>query len=370
MSDPMSRATSGVFIRPVWRRVPGRVEIAVAMLLAMLPLAGLVGLTLKVGQLAHRDGWTLARVRSVMKRAEGQAGPRPKSPAALALAAVTSPGPKPRTRTGTEPAPGSAPDSSSGKPDDQARPAELSALDSYALGREMFTVGMAIGARSLRAGMQQADWQAWVEAAILLLLGAAFCFFGWPLRRAAAALLGAYAFGRVAFGVALVHGMNPAGALVVALAPAFLGALLGWHLVVAYTTVLSGMVLGTTIGLLILVRFGEPSWLPGAIMILLLSTLATIFVYLLALRPALISGWAVLGAGLTSLALVTGAACVLKGMPLWDLFLCLFALMVVLGTVTQYRFAVRRTDLAAEAAATPDGQKMLRRLRREAGEID
>jgi hypothetical protein len=356
------RPASGVLVRPVWRKPPGSFEMAMAFALAMVPLAGLLGFTVKVGDRAWRDGSLAAGTDRPGKAGAKGSGGGLASTGALALAAVTAR--RPGTPERTSP-PGDAPGGAGEAP--TAAPARRapSLAERFLLGRKVLASGLAFGARRLRFDIERSTVGTWIGCVLLVLLGPVFCFLGWPLRRASTAMLGALVFGWAAYETAAHFGMQWSGALVVSLAPAFLGALLGWHLVVAYTTLLSGSVLGITALMLTVMKFGPPGWLPLPVTVMLFWSTATIVVYLLG-RAALISGWAALGAFLITAWVVLGVGGSVGGLPLWDLFLATFTLLVVAGTTTQYRLATRREDLAAEAAATPEGRRMLRRLQREA----
>jgi len=350
-SDP--RTDSGVLIRPVWRRSPGRGEFATALAMALAPVVGLLCLTAKLGDREMTAGPGGARV-----------GPAVSSTGATALAALNAPAPAGRrAEKGTE---------TTESTESRAAPEREfpTLLERFLVGRLSANSELNARLAALRVKAVDVPAHVWVKVALLILLGPLFCFFAWPLRRAATAMLGAYAFGSAACELAAYFGMQWSGALIVSLAPAFLGALVGWHLLVACTTINSGCMIGATLGVALITTVGTPSWLPAPMLVFLCCTLAIIVTYLLTLRPALISGWATLGAGLMSVALVAGAGMFVRNIPLWDLFVACFTLLVILGTVTQYRLAVERepqdeADLAAEAAATSEGQAMLRRLRLE-----
>ncbi len=366
MSAADLRTTSGVFIRPVWRRAPGRGELAVALLLAMVPLVGLLCLTVKFGDLACHEG-SAATAADATSLANGKSSGRAQlSPARTALAALSTRFPTSSSVAKKAGAPG-------GTAEAVSKPLSSSPVfDRYLAGRTFMNSDLSASVETLKVEAASVPAHVWIWVALLILLGPLFCFLAWPLRRAATALLGAYVFGSVAYEVARLCGMHWTGSLVVSLAPAFLGALVGWHLLVAYTTVLSGCVLGITVGLALVVRFGAPSWLPAPVILLLCCSLSIALVYLLALRPALISGWATLGSGLMAAALVVGLGMFVQRLPLWDLFMACFALLVIAGTITQYRLAGTGEgegegdgELAAEAASTTEGQAMLGRLRLE-----
>jgi hypothetical protein len=332
--------------------------------LAMLPLIGLVALTSYMGEEAHRDGFTLERIRAERIAAERGPAKGATNARALALAAVT----------GRRTTPGGKPSASEKQPPrTQVPPPRRSFLDRFMHGRAMFSAALACSARQIRSEASDYPRGVWITLAVIAIFAILACFFAWPLRRPVTALLGALSFGWPTFELARACGMGWSGAVVVSLPTAFLGALVAWHLMVLYITMLSGAVIGCTAALLVLDKFGAPSWLPVPIMFVLLGSVATATIYLLALRPALISGWAALGALLITSLLVLSLGSVTRGAPLWDLFLATFALLVIVGTITQYRLASRGGELSAEAAgaaSTSDGQKMLRRLRREAAAGD
>ncbi len=354
MSESDPRTSSGVFIRPAWPSKPGRRELAIALVMAVFPVIGLLCLTAKLGDRELAENAKPAAVVAGFAK-------KPASAGAMALAALSAPRPQqPRSQKGA-----------AGKVTPAARRAKLpTTIKRFLIGRRSANRDLNAEIAELKVEAVNAPAHIWVKVALLILLGPLFCFLAWPLRRAATAMLGAYAFGAVAFEVAVYFGMQWTGALVVCLAPAFLGALVGWHLLVACTTINSGCIIGATVGVVLVTSFGVPSWLPAPVLVLLCCSLAITITYLLTLRPALISGWATLGAGLMSTALILGLGMFAKGMPLWDLFLACFTLLVILGTITQYRLAVdaepqAEGGLAAEAASTREGQAMLRRLRLE-----
>jgi hypothetical protein len=360
MSAVDTRTTSGVFIRPVWRPAPWRGELAIALVLAVVPVIGLLCLTAKLGDRELAENAKPASNPVVARPAR-----RPASVGALALAALSAPHPQQGKAQKGE-ADGGAP---------AAKRVKLpSTVKRFLIGRRSANRDLNAEIAALKVAAVNVPAHIWVKVILLVLLGPLFCFFAWPLRRAATAMLGAYVFGAVAFEVAVYYDMQWTGALVVCLAPAFLGALVGWHLLVACTTINSGCITGATVGVALITNFGAPSWLPAPVIILLCCSLAIALVYLLALRPALISGWATLGSGLMSAALVVGLGMFVQRLPLWDLFLACFALLVITGTITQYRLGGTGEgegegdgdgDLAAEAASTAEGRAMLRRLRLE-----
>jgi hypothetical protein len=322
----ISRSCSGVFIKPVWQRSPGGCEKGMALIFTMLPLVGLFCITLKAAQFSRDQGAIKSRTDNSTKAQES-------APRGQALLMVLSA----RNKSAS---------------DNIKKPSRQSDLkQKVTAGRSWLkttVIGLRDGRRFLNENLQLLAGHiggkarnfsrgSWAGIAIVCLLGPLFCFFAWPLRRTGTALLGAFVFGAFAYGLARSYHLNWSGALVISLAPAFLGALLGWHLLVLYTTALSGEVLGGVVFLLAITFFSIPAWLPAPLLMLVIWSLATAFVYLLALRPALISGWAVFGAVIISASATILTGCFSRGVPLWDLFLSVFVLFSILGTLSQYR---------------------------------
>ncbi len=323
---PISSSSSGVFIRPVWRRAPASGEKGLALLFTMLPLVGLFCITLKAAQFSRDESVNNPRLNNSTRTQQT-------APRGQALLMVLSA----REKT----APESIKKSSGEANLKQRVAAGRSWINTTVIGlrdgRRFLNENLQLLAGHLGGQASNFSRGSWAGIAIVCLLGPLFCFFAWPLRRTGTALLGAFVFGALAYGLARSYQLNWSGALVISLAPAFLGALLGWHLLVLYTTALSGEVLGGVVFLLAITFFTIPAWLPAPLLMLVIWSLATAFVYLLALRPALISGWAVFGALIISASATMLTGCFSRGVSLWDLFLSVFVLFSILGTLSQYR---------------------------------
>jgi hypothetical protein len=294
-----SSRTSGVFIRPRWRREPNDFEKLMAFVMTIVPVVGLILCTFDAKNQAPK-------VKAAAEQIQNSAR-------SLGLLSASDGG---------------------------ARPAAEPGLASrYSEGRRMMAESFASLGRDLRADRDVGEALPWVGAAVLGVLGIIFCFFGWPMRRYASALYGAAWLGYVAFVLAIkLGGMQPLAAGLVALAPAFLGALIGWHLVVAMSCVFVATLICVPAAWAFLRVTGSmPAWFaPAAISAwALLAGLAYIFL----VRAALISAMAVGG----GLAVAMAAATLLVAwkdlvMP-WEAILAIIAFFAIVGNLTQYRFA-------------------------------
>ena len=300
MSESNRNTTSGVLIQPRWKRAPSGAERILAMMMTVLPLLGLAAGTFIVGlvppqmvQAAQKMENSVKSMRSSLsaERTDGT------------LAARAEP-----TR--------------------------------YAKGREAMARFSVQPAVTLLADRKHGQTAAWIMAAFCGAFGLLFCFLGWQIRRATAALYGGFTFGLVAFTVALGAQMGIVPSALVALPPAFLGALIGWHMIVVITCLQVGalLCLPTMMVLVLLTGVGEtPYWvIPTTLSVWALVTALT---YLFLVRAVLISGWAVGGAA----SLATGAVTALYAwksaiMP-WEATMAIIAIFAIAGTLTQYRFA-------------------------------
>jgi len=299
-----SSRTSGVFIQPRWKRAPGALEKLLAFVMTVVPIVGLMLCTFDA--------------RNQVPKVKAAAEQLHNSARSLGLLAAAD------------------------------RDARLAAASSgsglgerYAEGRRMMAEGFATLGRDLQADGRWGRYLPWIGGAVLGALGLIFCFFAWPLRRYASALYGAACFGSAAFAAALKWGeMGPVPAALVALPPVFLGALVGWHLVV----VVASLQVGALTCLLPAWAFAKsygPEHLPTWFIPVVLSASALVvaLAYLFLVRAALISTLSVGGALAAALAATT-LLVAWKGLAMpWEAILAIIVFCAVLGTLTQYRYA-------------------------------
>lgn len=326
MTEPGSRATSGVFLKPVWRQPPRWGERAAALLITALVLAGLALLPLGLGRLcAELKPEKLEELKTDLKKCYQLSASTPAAPG------------------GEKPA---APDTP-----ENSKPAEdLRAC--YSLGREILAVTVASGPIGMKQSMSFLALGA--TAAMMAMIGVLMGFFGWQLRRLTAALGGALAFGGGAFLVAF-RALDPEWlpALLVALPAAFGGALIGWHLVVLVTCLQAGSAVSATVlmAAFLLGHTPDPRWMIPCYLVG--WGLATAAAYLFMARAMLVSGWAIWGALLLTFAALLSFHG-LTDYPLpWEAVVALVTIFSVLGTLTQYRLAARAAEEAPEPVADP-----------------
>lgn len=309
----VSVSSRELLIEPRWRRSPGTLERAAAVLLLLVPLAGLVLLTVSLGSAPLAEDLR----RGIRRADEIQREFRREVRDSLRLSAESA------SRPGL--------------------PA------SYSRGRAAINRGLAGAAEACR---RRAGRQTMLACAALgTLLGLAFCFFGWPLRRATSVLFGAANFGLLAFSLALGSGLRPTAAVLASLAPAFLGAVIGWHLLVylicAYAGLLAALPAAAVAGMY------DPRWtVPAA-----LAAMAAVacLTYLFMIRAVLISSWSFSGAVLLTAALSAGLFAWRGVIPPWEALLAAAALFGALGTLTQYRLAAQGASGGSGGGSAGDG---------------
>jgi hypothetical protein len=211
----------------------------------------------------------------------------------------------------------------------------------YVEGRRMMADVFASLGRDLRTDRDIGEVLPWIGVAVLSVLGVIFCFFGWPLRRCASALYGAVWLGYIVFILAMRKGgMQPLSAGLVALAPAFLGALIGWHLVVAMSCVqVAILICGPATWAYVGLHGAEalPAWFwPVTVSV---WALVIALAYLFLVRAALISTMAVGGGVFVAVAAATMLVAWKDLVMPWEAILAIIAFLAILGNVTQYRFA-------------------------------
>lgn len=294
---PESNATSGVFIQPRWKRPPTDTERLFAIALTVLPVVLLVAFTFQAGTGAPVPAWVRdGRVKAILPP----------------LAASTGPDGRLAARRGS------------------------TGLDYYSQGRQIMANAFASQVGKLQKGPGSGPAICWGAVFAMTVLGITFCFLGWQLRRAASALFGAAALGIGTFAFATGKAqMETIPALMVALAPAFLGALVGWHMVVAVSCLQVGMMFALPVG--VAFALTEPRWAWAASLVTL--SLATALAYLFMVRAVLISNWAAYGGLLLAQAAVVALVTWKKTALPWEAILAIVAFFSILGTLTQYRYA-------------------------------
>jgi hypothetical protein len=295
---PESNATSGVFIQPRWKRPPTDAERIFAVALTVLPVMLLIVFTFQAGTQNPVPSWANRQVLERLK---------PPS-----LEATAGPGGK------------------------LAAKRELTGMDYYSNGRQIMARGFADQVTRLQKGPGSGPAVCWGAVFAMTVLGLTFCFLGWQLRRATSALFGAAALGIGAFALATGSAqMETVPALMVAMAPAFLGALIGWHMMVAVSCLQVGLMFALPVG--VAFALTEPRW--AWVAALVTMSLATALAYLFMVRAVLISNWAAYGGLLVAMAAVV-ALKTWQNRPLpWEAILAIVAFFSVLGTLTQYRYA-------------------------------
>ena len=328
MTEPGSRATSGAFIRPTWKRMPNRFERAAAFALVVVQVLGMWALTFVSGTIPSEIA---AQLEAAFKKQGPQvaASSRP-----ISVRAPVKEDPK-----GAEP----------------PSPQEASVSGLYARGRRVMNAQMAGMAR---ATFKKDDPKVTMIASaavalVLLLIGSVVSFFGWRLRRFASAIFGAAVFAIASAVVASTLGLKPLSIVLVCLPPAFLGALIGWHLVVLFTCVQASTVITLLAALptFLVMGFDQPERaLPVLVAIWALSA-AVIYIFMV--RCLLISGWALWGAWTMGQAVLI-AVCGFTGLVMpWELYLLTVVILAALGVSVQYRLAARAAEEAPEPAAEP-----------------
>jgi len=336
MAYPGSRAESGVFIRPIWRRAPGPGERAGAVMLTLLILTGIAVLpfTLTVGSVRTR-----LDPQRIRKDVEDLRRHLPLS----ASAPATAGGAKVDGTKAEEPGGGDQQSATAPQPGPKMD-------ERYRQGRDILTGWLAGVQESIRSSASLSAVA--VISAGVALAAVILVFFGWRLRRLTAALGGALAFGGAAALVARGHfGLGWGAATVVALPPAFCGALIGWHLMVLAACLQAGAIAALA-AVQIAVLCGLPQgrgWAIGCYLVA--GGLATAGAYLFAARAMLISGWSVWGAVLLVLTGILGVSCLGPVLLPWEAFLAIVGVLALLGTLVQYRFAQRAAEEPPEPVA-------------------
>ncbi len=325
MSESSRR--SGVFIRPRWRREPNDLERFLAFAMTIVPVVGLIVCTFDARN-------QTPKVRAAAEQIQTSA---------RNLGLLSAEG-----------------DSALG-----AGSGDSSLGARYAEGRRMMAESFASLGLDLKSDRDMGGAMPWVGVVLLSAMGALFCFFGWSLRRHASALYGAAWLGYVAFALAMRKGgLDPLPASLVALAPAFLGALVGWHLVVAMSCLqVATLICGPVAWAFVQSRGGDglPVWfIPAAV-----SAWALVagVAYLFLVRAALISTMAV-GGGLAVALAASTLLVALNGtvMP-WEAVLAVIAFFAIVGNVTQYQFAGRAAGGGGrDGGDAGDGRKPRERL--------
>jgi hypothetical protein len=221
--------------------------------------------------------------------------------------------------------------------------------ESYSRGRAVMMAGLAKMAAMGRPAGDDRRTSDYVSLGLvfgLLLIGSVVAFFGWRMRRLAAALFGAGAFGMAAGIVAADFGMKSWACLCVALPPAFLGALIGWHLMVLVTCVQAATMLTLLTAIPVVLAAGIERLPVIGPMLLGLWALYAAMIYIFMVRSLLISSWALWGAWcLGNVALIATYSLAGVVVP-WEIYLLAVGILAVLGVRTQYW-------LAGRAAAGP-----------------
>jgi hypothetical protein len=311
---PESNSTSGVFVQPRWKREPSDAERTMAVLMSLVPIAGLVLCTLVAG-------YDAPRVRSAADKLH-------KSAKSMGLALSAE----------------------SGDAELAARAGGPSLGEKYAQGRQVMAESFASLGRDLRADRRYGQYLPWIGGGMLAGLGVIFCFFGWSLRRATSALYGAVALGYGFFLVAMkAAGMGPVPAALAALAPAFLGALVGWHMVVAVTCLQVGGLICLPAAILYAVSTGLSDLPPWFLPVTLSAwALVTALTYLFLVRAVLISGWSVGGGVAIAMGLITLLVAWKNTVLPWEASLAVITFFAILGTLAQYRHAGGPKDDAGD----------------------
>jgi hypothetical protein len=315
-----SSRTSGVLVRPRWKREPSELERILAFAMTLIPVIGLVLCTFDA--------------RNQTPKVKAAAEQLQNSAKSLGLLSAADGGSR------------------------LAASSDGSLASRYSVGRRTMAESFASLGRDLKADRDLGDALPWVGVAILSALGIVFCFFGWPLRRYASALYGAAWLGYIAFALAMKKGgMQPLPAGLVALAPAFLGVLIGWHLVVAMSCVqVATLICAPAAWAFVSSRGAEglPAWfIPVAVSA---WALMVALAYLFLVRAALISTMAVGGGLAVAMAASTLlVACKDMVMP-WEAVLAIIAFFAILGNVTQYRFAGARAGSGDEGGPGDAGK--------------
>ena len=298
---PESSSTSGAFVRPCWKREPSDAEKALAVLMSLIPVVGLVLCTFDARNQAPRVKAAAQQIHSSAK--------------AIGLLSAT--------------------DGQLGL----SAPAGPTLGERYAQGRTLMAESFAGLGRDLQADHRYGASLPWIGGGVLGVLAVIFCFFTWRLRRHASALFGAACFGYAAFTAAMKWSdMGPVPALLVALAPAFLGALIAWHLVVAVACAGVG-VLTCVLPAWAIARSYGWAQLPAWFVPVVFSACALVvaLAYLFMVRAALISTLAVGGGLAVALAAATLMVAWRGAAVPWEAILAAVAFFSIMGTVTQYR---------------------------------
>ncbi len=328
-AETNARPGSGVFIRPVWRRKPSRVEQIGALVMTGLVLVGAACLPQIVGEFYGGDAPGTANEAAIAVRRAFE----------LSRAAEA------------KEEPSSAEDSSSraGAPEAPrtARPGP------YSIGRKKVAESIAAGMTSMKESVSLRVFI--IILSVALALGIILGFFGWHLRRLTAALGGALLLGGIAFALSRSKPLELhwVSALFVALPMATCGALLGWHLVVLFTCMQAGSLAASLVTGIFLHLYGVEAREWMIVCYLVTFGLGTTIAYLFAARALLISGWAVWGALLLTLAMLLGIYGFTDLRPPWEGIFVPFALFALVGTITQYHLAARAAEDAPEPVAKP-----------------
>jgi hypothetical protein len=341
MSEEEVRAPSGRFIRPAWKRMPTQFEKAVAITLVLLQIALVWSLTFVIGLAPDK---AFGHLEELFGRPLAGLGVSPGKPLS-----APSEGKAPAART-------PASDDTAPQADGASEPAPETDEDStYARGRKV--IGARV-AQIARVAEKPGDRRATIAgslgaAAAMILVGTLVAFFAWRLRRVASAFFGGGSFFVAAFIAARVFGLSPWTSALVSMPPAFLGALIGWHLVVLVTCMQSATILTVICALPVIVLVGLCD--PTKVVPVLIAVWALFagLVYVFMVRSLLISAWAMWGAWTLGQAVVI-ATFGLSGKVLpWEAYLAAVTVLALAAVVVQFRLASRAAEEAGALGAEP-----------------
>jgi hypothetical protein len=313
--------------------MPTKFEKAVAITLVLLQIALVWALTFAIGTAPEK---ALGKLEELFGRPLAGLGVSPGKPLSVPSGGKVS-------------APGTAsPDparADSGAPE-AAQPAGEDS--SYVRGRKV--IGARV-ARIARVAEKPGDRKATMAGSLgvataMILVGTLVAFFAWRLRRIASALFGAGVFFVSAFIAATSLGLGGWTSAFVSLPPAFLGALVGWHLVVLVTCVQSATILTAICALPVIILVGMCD--PHKVVPVLIAVWALFaaVVYVFMVRSLLISAWAVWGAWTLGQAVMI-ATFGLSGRVLpWEAYLAAVSVLAVAAVIVQFKLARRAAEEA------------------------
>ncbi len=336
MSEDEVRAPSGRFIRPAWKRMPTQFEKAVAITLVLLQIALVWGLTFVIG-LAPDE--ILPRLEKSLEQAGEDVASRYGRPL--------------NSSTGDPKASSRVPASPSAQPVPDAVPA--SSESSYQRGRRLSGIFVAqIAKVAEKPGNRKMTMISSLSvAAAMVLTGVLVAFFSWRLRRIASALFGAGVFFTYAFIAARNHGLSDWTSAFVSLPPAFLGALVGWHLVVLVTCLQASTLLTVLCALPVVMIVGISDLQKAVPVLIAVWALFAGLVYVFMVRSLLISAWAMCGAWTLGQAVLIGTFGISGVVLPWEAFLATIAVLAVVAIVFQFRLARRAAEEAGALGAEP-----------------